>query len=164
MLFCAFCVYNFSNFAFFFIEDTYYNGDIGDNGGERTCSTLMQCFFTTLNYGPRHDPAIGYHLVAMSYTPNNMYRYRFRFFYDLLYKVGIKIVILQIIFGIIIDTFADLRTEKNKVIKDLASKCYICSIDKQKFERNADGFINHYRRDHRIWNYMFYLKKLSRKD
>jgi hypothetical protein len=26
--------------------------------------------------------------------------------YDLMYKVGIKIVILQIIFGIIIDTFA----------------------------------------------------------
>ena len=42
----------------------------------------------------------------MSYTETNMYRYRFRFMYDLMYKVGIKIVILQIIFGIIIDTFA----------------------------------------------------------
>jgi hypothetical protein len=40
------------------------------------------------------------------YGNENKARYRFRLMYDLMYKVGIKIVILQIIFGIIIDTFA----------------------------------------------------------
>lgn len=62
-MFALICVYFFSNMAFFFVDDTYYNGDIGA-GGERTCTDMLQCFYSTVNYGPRHDPAIGYHLIA----------------------------------------------------------------------------------------------------
>lgn len=81
-----------------------------------------------------------------------------------MYKVFIKIVILQIIFGIIIDAFAELRGNRNDTVEDLGGFCFMCSLDKQTFERNAEGFINHYRNDHRIWNYMFYIKKLENKD
>jgi len=44
-------VYSFANFAFFFIDDTYYNSGIGQVGnGERTCTSMFQCFLTTVNY------------------------------------------------------------------------------------------------------------------
>lgn len=92
-------------------------------------------------------------------------RYAFRFVYDLAYKVGIKIVILQIIFGIIIDTFADLRGAKNRITEILNTKCFMCGIEKQEFERKAEGGFNkHIKIDHHIWNYMFYVYKLNEID
>ena len=57
--------------------------------------------------GPRHDPAIGYAIVAMTYEVKN--RYYARLIYDLSFKCIVKICILNIIFGIIVDTFAFLR-------------------------------------------------------
>ena len=90
-------------FAFYFLDDTYYNGDYGPEG-ERSCVSLLHCFFTTLNYGPRHDPAIGHAIVDVTYADKG--RYYARMFYDLSFKCVVKICILNIIFGIIIDTFA----------------------------------------------------------
>ena len=80
----------------------------------------------------------------------------------------ITVIFLNIIFGIIIDTFAELRDEKNAMTEDMNSKCklkinltnigYICGLDRYQFEKNADGFKNHIDRDHDLWNYfIFYI-------
>jgi len=42
-------VYLHAVFAFYFVDDTYYNEGYGPEG-ERTCVSLMQCFLTTVNY------------------------------------------------------------------------------------------------------------------
>ena len=42
----------------------------------------------------------------MSHEDDNRHRYYVRFFYDLLFFAFIRVVFLNIIFGIIVDTFA----------------------------------------------------------
>ena len=49
-----------------------------------------------------------------------------RVFYDLLYTFVIIIVVNQIISGIIIDTFASLRSEIEQRVKDEKEICFIC--------------------------------------
>ena len=50
-----------------------------------------------------------------------------RFIYDLTFFLIVIVIIFQnLIFGVIIDTFADLRAEKNKKEEQLKNECFIC--------------------------------------
>jgi len=42
--------------------------------------------------------------------------------------------------------------------------CFICGLDRYVFDKNADGFENHIERDHQLWNYVFYMYFLSKKE
>lgn len=46
--------------------------------------------------------------------------------YDLLFFFMVIIIVLNLIFGVIIDTFADLRSEKQKKEEILKTTCFIC--------------------------------------
>ena len=51
----------------------------------------------------------------------------FRVIYDLSFFFLVIIIIIQnLIFGVIIDTFADLRAEKNRKEEMLKNTCFIC--------------------------------------
>lgn len=49
-----------------------------------------------------------------------------RVVYDLLFFFIVIIIVLNLIFGVIIDTFADLRSEKQKKEEILKTTCFIC--------------------------------------
>ena len=50
-----------------------------------------------------------------------------RFVYDLTFFLIVIVIIFQnLIFGVIIDTFADLRAEKNRKEEQLKNDCFIC--------------------------------------
>ena len=42
--------------------------------------------------------------------------------------------------------------------------CFICSIDRNTFDKYADGFEKHISRDHNLWQYVFYIVHLQSKD
>ena len=49
--------------------------------------------------------------------------------YDLTFFLGVIVIIFQnLIFGVIIDTFADLRAEKNRKEEQLKNNCFICGV------------------------------------
>lgn len=49
-----------------------------------------------------------------------------RVVYDLLFFFILIIIVLNLIFGVIIDTFADLRSEKQQMDDILKNTCFIC--------------------------------------
>ena len=49
-----------------------------------------------------------------------------RVIYDLLFFFIVIIIVLNLIFGVIIDTFADLRSEKQQKEEILRNNCFIC--------------------------------------
>lgn len=51
-----------------------------------------------------------------------------RVIYDLLFFFMVIIIVLNLIFGVIIDTFADLRSEKQKKEEVLKTTCFICGV------------------------------------
>lgn len=55
-----------------------------------------------------------------------------RVIYDLLFFFMVIIIVLNLIFGVIIDTFADLRSEKQKKEEILKTTCFICGEERSK--------------------------------
>ncbi len=95
-----------------------------------------------------------------------------RVLFDIAFFVIVIILLLNIIFGIIIDTFGQLREEASEKAEFLASYCFICGIPKELFESKftKDGnskcsnFSYHIKEEHNMWDYIFFLKYLINKD
>ncbi len=69
----------------------------------------------------------------------------------------IKIILLSIVFGIIIGSFAQLREETRKIEHDKKGICYICGAKKEDLEKNCVNYIHHTSTDHDIWTYAEYI-------
>lgn len=99
----------------------------------------------------------------MTFGSNNRGKFIFRVIFDVTFFAFINVIFINIIFGIIIDTFAELRDQKSEVAEDMKNICFVCGLDRYVFDKNADGFDNHIERDHQVWNYLFYIYFLSKK-
>lgn len=71
-------------------------------------------------------------MIRESYSKSNRHQYIVRFFYDVTCFMIINIILLNIIFGIIIDTFAELRKVKTQVEDNKANVCFICSLQRNR--------------------------------
>ena len=83
-----------------------------------------------------------------------------RLIVDMLWFIIISVLAMNIIFGIVIDTFGNLRKQKNERHESTVGKCFICDIDREIFERASDGpdgFKVHTKRDHNMWNYVYFI-------
>ena len=75
------------------------------------CSTAFNCFMFVCNIGLRSGGGVGEPIFQPS--PDSTDRFISRFFYDITFFVLIIVIWMNVIFGIIIDTFASLREIKN---------------------------------------------------
>ena len=101
---------------------------------ERSCDTLWMCIITTLNQGLRNGGGIGDVLRPPS---SNEPFYTLRLIYDMLFFFVVIIIVLNLIFGVIIDTFADLRTEKNNKEEIIKNTCFICGLERKVVLQSA---------------------------
>ena len=118
-------------FTFFF--DHYFNDDIQFNPiekGDMICRGLFHCYVSTLNFGLRAGGGIGDSLPSNSYFNESKEVYYLRALNDLSFMLIIIVLFFNIIFGIIIDTFAGLRDEKAQMEEDMRNICFICGIDR----------------------------------
>ena len=95
---------------------------------ERSCDTLWMCIITTLNQGLRNGGGIGDVLRPPSSTEPF---YTLRLIYDMLFFFVVIIIVLNLIFGVIIDTFADLRSEKQNKEEVIKNTCFICGLERK---------------------------------
>jgi hypothetical protein len=68
---------------------------------------------------------------------------------------------LNIINGIIVDTFQAFRQENEETDKIKKGKCYICSNSRSKFEANGISFEKHIKSEHNALGYMHYVLKIK---
>ncbi len=54
--------------------------------------------------------------------------------FTLIFFVIINILFINIVFGIILDTFGELRDERKQKIHDIEDICFICGINSYEFE------------------------------
>jgi len=103
-------IFIYGAFAFQFVADTYYDDNIHhgllNRKGDSVCMSLMHCVLSTLNYGLRMGGGMGEFLPAQTFIPVNQSGYLIRFFFDLSFFLIVITILLNVIFGIIIDTFA----------------------------------------------------------
>lgn len=67
----------------------FYDSRIDNEEGERTCETMMHCFFTTINYGLRNGGGIGESILSQSFEEFNKSRFVFKYFYEVIYFIWI---------------------------------------------------------------------------
>ena len=75
------------------------------------CSTFWRCFLYVLNQGLRNGGGIS---DAMTSDVESYYE---RFFLDLSFFLVVNIILLNVVFGIILDTFSELRAQKEEAAR-----------------------------------------------
>ncbi|XP_065894275.1 inositol 1,4,5-trisphosphate-gated calcium channel ITPR1-like isoform X2 [Dysidea avara] len=147
-------VYSVGTFAFM-------PNDFDSNDGDTNlfCGTLFECFVTVLEYGLLDTIGLAVPL------PANIKDATLRaLFYDLTFFIIVTIIGLNIVFGIIVDTFSELRDERHRIEQDKKGVCFICNLPSLEFDRRTEGFENHIKHEHNMWNYIFYSLYLDTVD
>jgi hypothetical protein len=154
----VFTVYSFSLIIYEnFQDDLPLAGPIGSGETRRRCQTLLSCFQFTLGEGLRNGGGVGDVLLGD--------KMGMRFIVDLVFFLLVIIILLNIIFGIIIDTFSELREEKKERQLDITEKCFICNIDKSVFDMVGNGvFTRHIEEEHSMWAYLSFMVFLRNQD
>nr|XP_040580259.1 inositol 1,4,5-trisphosphate receptor-like isoform X2 [Lepeophtheirus salmonis] len=133
----------------------------GTEGKERACESLFMCIVTTMNQGLRNGGGIGDVLRSPSSSET---LYPARVIYDMLFFFVVIIIVLNLIFGVIIDTFADLRSEKQQKEEIIKNSCFICGLERKAFDNKHVTFEDHFHFEHNMWHYLYFIVLIKVKD
>eukprot|EP00047_Mylnosiga_fluctuans_P022501 m.120906 g.120906 ORF g.120906 m.120906 type:complete len:2802 (-) comp9285_c2_seq2:1154-9559(-) len=133
--------------------------EAGDGEPEPKCHTLAGCIATSAYYGVRDGAGLG---GILRDVPSGAALHRPRLAYDLLFFFAVRIVCLNIILGIIVDTFGNLRAEKEEGDNMLHNTCFVCGLPRQEFHVRGLSFRDHCR-THSLWAYFNFLVLLEAK-
>ncbi|XP_067229219.1 inositol 1,4,5-trisphosphate-gated calcium channel ITPR1 [Chanodichthys erythropterus] len=135
--------------------------DVEEDDVERACDSLWMCMITVLSHGLRSGGGVG----DVLRKPSKEERlFAARVVYDLLFFFLVIIIVLNLIFGVIIDTFADLRSEKQRKEEILKTTCFICGLERDKFDNKTVTFEEHIKEEHNLWHYLFFIVLVRVKD
>ena len=95
---------------------TIFPDDIPDSN--EVCEDLWSCVQTVYWSG-----AVGDEMDDFQF---------FRFAFDLLYIVFMELLMMNLIGGVMIDTFSSLRSADDSMAEDKKNRCYICNKVKEK--------------------------------
>lgn len=146
----VFFCYSLISFAFF--RETFLKEEAG-----RHCRTVYHCFITMIHHGFVDSPYTTFEAEMNSNWDDVIYVTIF----DVTFFILVTTVGLNIIFGIIVDTFSQLRDAKWEIDKDMMNNCFICSRESYDFERHGGGFEKHVRTEHYQWAYLFFFLHLD---
>ena len=160
-------VYLFSWFAFYYFHEIFYfpsllnvNTETEKEGyDEKLCSSMVQCYLTMLSYGVRSGGGIGDVLPKLSYNVNPGY-FVASFFFVVLFHIFVIWIMINLFFGIIVDTFAALREKTYKIEEDKKNTCFICQITRDRAMNKNINLEKHVKNLHNIWNYVYYIAYL----
>lgn len=103
----------------------------------------------------RGGSGIGFHIKK-----SNERGFWVEFLFDWVFYFTIILTMLNIINGIIVDTFQELREKNNERDDKITNECFICSLNRSKFEIKGLSFNDHVENTHNIINYYIYLSKV----
>jgi len=150
-------------YAYAFVGFYYFRPDF-----DGACTNIADCTVSTIYKGMRED--IGSALSEVSPSVTNWYE---RVVYDLSYFVIITTVLMNVIFGIILDTFGSLRDETSEREEYMRATCFISCLERSEIEKatntlenpeikNGYKYIEEIKQNK--WNYLNYIFYLFRKE
>lgn len=136
--------------------------DGGQSSSESNCETLLHCFVYIFSQGLRAGGGVADVMQPWTWESKDLVP---RIQYDIGFYVLMNVVFLNIMFGIIIDTFGQMRDEKREKETDMHSKCFICGVSSDTLEKlRPNGFYLHVKEEHNLWMYLYFMHHLRRKD
>lgn len=151
-IFLLIIVYFFSIVGYTYLYNDFEAGQ---------CENLFNCFCQVFDKGFKSDGGIGGYLS--DWTPGEINLGRL--FYDNASNILIIIIMMNIVQGLTVDTFALLRKEHEVNSKDRENKCFICGLEKETIERaTSRPFKFHTELDHNEWKYVHFVGYLQDKE
>lgn len=158
--FLAILMFVFANVDYYFLRAEYLiEQDDGTNVDY--CSNLVECFMTLFNHGARSGGGIG------DILPERVYPtliYFVRWMHDMFFFICVTLLLLNMINGVIVTAFSQIREDGDEEREDKENKCYICSVQRFELEKENISFKEHCRKTHSVKNYVRYLLYLKMKD
>ena len=133
-----------------------------DEEGElHYCSSLLYCWGNIISRGlPQGD--IGELMAGRLSTSDPKLVWQMAF--ETIFWIVVITVLMNVIFGIIIDTFGELRTSKEAIKQSMQNTCFVCLVDRFTLDTKGGGFEQHLRHDHNLWHYLFMIVHVREKD
>ena len=155
-------IYIYSLVAFAFMRE-YFNHEEG-----KFCDNMWQCFVTSVRTGLLSGGGLG---EAMSeYGPRQMFGPAgiagvagIKSVFDVSFFVLVTLIGLNVVFGIIVDTFSELRAERNEVADTIENECFVCALKSADFDHYGNGWQQHVKKEHHMWDYLYFLRHLDEK-
>ncbi|EGR30411.1 MIR domain protein [Ichthyophthirius multifiliis] len=153
-------LYVFSLFGYYWLRESF---------PPTFCESVFTCLLTTFDKCFKYDGGLGGYLNNLDQIEdekNSTTYFLIRFFYDNIFFIICMIIMINIVSGIIIDQFGELRDKLKEYEQDLNNKCFICNFSSEEIEKESDqnqDFITHIRQDHCMWNYLYYIAYLQDK-
>ena len=130
------------------------------------CLKFSDCFFTLCDQTIKNSNGIINYLREEGlYITPTLYQNP-RFWIDNFFAIIDLMLVLQMVCGLITDSYISQKNEKNKFIKNKNNICFICGLVKPdliKYYSHEQGFDEHIKLDHYLWNYMFLIFNLKKK-
>ena len=123
------------------------------------CFTYSECFFDMLNSGIRGGSGMGFGIKNLDQKG-----YLIEFILEWIIFLVVMLVLLNIINGVIVDTFLELREKSIVENETKLKKCFICSLHRNAFEKRGIDFEYHKEHEHNIMNYFNYIFKIDNTD
>jgi len=172
LVFMLIVIYMFAVFGYLHLAEWFFYVEeysLGDDQAIPSCTSLLQCFLTVLDDGLRAND-IGANIEPVrspDITELSTHFYVIYYvttIYSLAFWFIVCIILLNIIFGIIIDSFGELRLHRQMIQGKINNECFICGIDRFTLDTQGAGFDRHCAKDHDKWNYLFLMVMLREKD
>jgi len=138
-------VYIFSIFGFVFFKEELD----GVNG--IVCTDLLHCFTSLFGVGMKSQGE----MLALANPSDPMFWWRVLF--DFSFFILVIVILLNITFGIILNSFSQLRDEKQEKLKDIYSRCYICGHHRSEINLRGGGWRWHLVGEHSPFAYIAFL-------
>ena len=154
ILFLLLAAYIFSTIAFNLLQKEFIHENEGNQ--ENACGSLFICFLSHLEFGIRTDGGIGEYTRKLAFKDNESY-FMGMFFFQFIFYIFMIVIMLAVIGGSVIDTFAELRDKSREALNDLNNICFICNGTRDQIEKGGEVFEEHTENVHNIWNYVDYM-------
>ena len=155
-------IFIFSIIQFILMREYYYSNDymnIQDNEINLYCDTIYYCFISILHYGINPNNIL---LIGSDINRKNSL-YFIKLAIDLFLFCVVFSFSTSIFLSIIINSFKEFYEIINEKQKSIKERCFICGMPKYRLDREKKGWIYHYKREHNIFSYIYFLVELKNK-
>ena len=161
LIFTYLLVYIYTWLIIFYMRNTFifeevFDYESGQYITEVFCHSFLQCFLILISYGTRSGGGIADNLPTPSFK-NSTKMFFGRFVLDMTFYILIIMVMGNITFGLIVDSFGKLRDDTDKFENDKNNICFICQLSRDKCLLKNIDFDSHIKNEHNLWNYVNFL-------
>ena len=158
--------------SFAFFHDHFNDGDQKE---DNMCNGMLQCFVFTLYHGiissemwfaaaPADIWPTKRYDVQHDEETQNLYVFLFRMVFDILFFLIVGVTLIGgVLFGIILDKYAELREVGDNTNREHKNFCFICCVPREDFDKDgaSGGFPMHVEDDHHLWDYIYFYVYLT---